>query len=147
MRGDSAELICLRVVLTFALCHNETVTSNCWRERHGLAQERRDFRGQWAGRRKGNRSSPKEWRVSVYTPHVRYSEAINQSNYSHFEGCKVVALLRDPEKLPEDLRGQVTVIQGDVTNQDDVMKTVAGQDAVIVTLGTRNDLSEQLNLT
>ncbi|XP_021917133.1 flavin reductase (NADPH) isoform X2 [Zootermopsis nevadensis] len=56
-------------------------------------------------------------------------------------GLHIKALLRDPSKLPEHLRSNIEIIQGDVTNITDVQQTVEGQDAVIVTLGTRNDLS------
>lgn len=52
------------------------------------------------------------------------------------------ALVRDPSKLPEHLQSKIEVIQGDVTRDTDVQKTVEGQDAVLVTLGTRNDLSK-----
>jgi putative NADH-flavin reductase len=48
--------------------------------------------------------------------------------------------VRDPSKLPDHLRSSIEVIQGDVTKVEDVQQTVEGQDAVIVTLGTRNDL-------
>lgn len=50
------------------------------------------------------------------------------------------ALVRDPSKVPEHLRRNIEVIQGDVTKVEDVQQTVEGQDAVLVTLGTRNDL-------
>jgi uncharacterized protein YbjT (DUF2867 family) len=56
----------------------------------------------------------------------------------------VKALLRDPSKLPEHLRSNVEVVQGDVTSDADVLQTVEGQDAVVVTLGTRNDLGKLL---
>jgi hypothetical protein len=52
----------------------------------------------------------------------------------------VKALVRDPSKVPEHLRRNIEVIQGDVTKVEDVQQTVEGQDAVLVTLGTRNDL-------
>jgi len=51
-------------------------------------------------------------------------------------------LVRDPSKLPEHLQNHIEIIQGDVTNSADVQQTVAGQDAVVVTLGTRNDLGK-----
>ncbi|XP_066993982.1 flavin reductase (NADPH) [Anabrus simplex] len=57
------------------------------------------------------------------------------------QGYKVRALLRDPSKMPNDMREQIEVINGDVTNESDVKKAVEGQDAVVVTLGTRNDLA------
>ena len=55
-------------------------------------------------------------------------------------GLEVRALLRDPTRLPETYRGKVEIIQGTVTVESDVEKTVEGRDAVVVTLGTRNDL-------
>ncbi|XP_063231544.1 flavin reductase (NADPH) [Bacillus rossius redtenbacheri] len=57
------------------------------------------------------------------------------------QGFKVRALLRDPSKMPEELRTQVAIEQGDATKADDVKRTVEGSDAVVVALGTRNDLS------
>lgn len=56
------------------------------------------------------------------------------------KGLQVRALVRDPSKLPEHLQNHIEIIQGDVTNSADVQQTVEGQDAVVVTLGTRNDL-------
>lgn len=55
-------------------------------------------------------------------------------------GLQVKALVRDPSKLPDHLRSSIEVIQGDVTKAEDVQQTIEGQDAVLVTLGTRNDL-------
>lgn len=57
-------------------------------------------------------------------------------------GLKVQALLRDPSKLPKEYEGKISVVQGDVLVLDDVKKTLEGQDAVIVVLGTRNCLSK-----
>ncbi len=37
-------------------------------------------------------------------------------------------------------------MEGDVTNSEDVKSAIEGQDAVIVTLGTRNDLGERRKL-
>lgn len=51
-------------------------------------------------------------------------------------------MVRDPSKLPEHLQSHIEIIQGDVTNSADVQQTVEGQDAVVVTLGTRNDLGK-----
>lgn len=50
-------------------------------------------------------------------------------------------LVRDPAKLPADHK-VARVVVGDVLNKDDVKKTLEGQDAVIIILGTRNDLSK-----
>lgn len=51
-------------------------------------------------------------------------------------------MVRDPSKLPELLQSHVEIIQGDVTNSADVQRTVEGQDAVVVILGTRDDLGK-----
>ncbi|XP_039282870.1 flavin reductase (NADPH) [Nilaparvata lugens] len=56
-------------------------------------------------------------------------------------GLKIKLLVRDPAKIPENYKDKVEFVVGDVTNQDDVNKTVEGQDGVIVVLGTRNDLN------
>lgn len=55
-------------------------------------------------------------------------------------GYNVTVLVRDPSRLPEDHKASRVVV-GDVLNKDDVKKTMEGQDAVIIILGTRNDLS------
>ena len=51
----------------------------------------------------------------------------------------MTAFVRDPSKLTGDLKVS-KVITGDVTNSSDVDKAVAGQDGVVIVLGTRNDL-------
>uniref|UniRef100_A0A673C1D8 NAD(P)-binding domain-containing protein n=1 Tax=Sphaeramia orbicularis TaxID=375764 RepID=A0A673C1D8_9TELE len=56
-------------------------------------------------------------------------------------GYNVTVLVRDPSRLPEDHKASRVVV-GDVLNKDDVKKTMEGQDAVIIILGTRNDLSK-----
>ncbi|KAJ8414600.1 hypothetical protein AAFF_G00038020 [Aldrovandia affinis] len=55
-------------------------------------------------------------------------------------GYSVTVLVRDPAKLPVDHKASKVVV-GDVLNKDDVKKAMEGQDAVIIILGTRNDLS------
>lgn len=55
-------------------------------------------------------------------------------------GLEVRALLRDPSRMPEELRDRVEVVTGDVLVKEDVDKVVEGRDAIVVTLGTRNDL-------
>lgn len=55
----------------------------------------------------------------------------------------MTVLVRDPAKLPEDHNASRVVV-GDVLNKEDVKKTMEGQDAVIIILGTRNDLSKSL---
>lgn len=54
----------------------------------------------------------------------------------------VRVFVRDKTKIPENLRNKVDIIIGDVTNDRDVSKAVASRDAVVVALGTRNDLSK-----
>jgi len=56
------------------------------------------------------------------------------------QGVQVTALVRDPSRLPVELASSITVVNGDSTIKDDVVKAIRGQDAVIVTLGTRHDL-------
>ncbi|KAL0972861.1 hypothetical protein UPYG_G00195630 [Umbra pygmaea] len=55
-------------------------------------------------------------------------------------GYNVTVLVRDPARLPKDHKASRVVV-GDVLNKEDVKKTMEGQDAVIIILGTRNDLS------
>ncbi|XP_041849760.1 flavin reductase (NADPH)-like [Melanotaenia boesemani] len=55
-------------------------------------------------------------------------------------GYNVTVLVSDPAKLPPDHKA-ARVVAGDVLNKEDVKKTMEGQDAVIIILGTRNDLS------
>ncbi|XP_067875188.1 flavin reductase (NADPH) [Heterodontus francisci] len=55
-------------------------------------------------------------------------------------GHEVTVLVRDRARLPAECKG-VKVIVGDVLNKEDVQKAVKGQDAVIIILGTRNELS------
>lgn len=56
-------------------------------------------------------------------------------------GYNITVLVRDPSRLPADHKASRVVV-GDVLNKDDVRKTMEGQDAVIIILGTRNDLSK-----
>uniref|UniRef100_A0A3P8ZZZ5 NAD(P)-binding domain-containing protein n=1 Tax=Esox lucius TaxID=8010 RepID=A0A3P8ZZZ5_ESOLU len=55
-------------------------------------------------------------------------------------GYNVTVLVRDPARLPADHKASRVVV-GDVLNKDAVKNTMEGQDAVIIILGTRNDLS------
>ncbi|XP_030897369.1 flavin reductase (NADPH) [Leptonychotes weddellii] len=56
-------------------------------------------------------------------------------------GYEVTVLVRDASRLPPEVPKPAHVVVGDVLRAADVDKTVAGQDAIIVLLGTRNDLS------
>lgn len=58
----------------------------------------------------------------------------------------MTALVRDLTRLPEDIAPKINVINGNSTIKEDVVKAVEGQDAIIVTLGTRHDLSKQISL-
>ena len=49
--------------------------------------------------------------------------------------------MRDLTRLPVEMSSIITVVNGDSTVKDDVVKAIRGQDAVIVALGTRHDLS------
>ncbi|XP_036978622.1 flavin reductase (NADPH) [Acanthopagrus latus] len=55
-------------------------------------------------------------------------------------GYNVTVLVRDPARLPDDHKASRVVV-GDVLNKEDVKKTLEGQDAVIIILGTNNSLS------
>lgn len=59
---------------------------------------------------------------------------------SSLSGYEVTVLVRDPARLPAGK--SVKVIVGDVLRQETVDEAVQGQDAVVVVLGTRNDLGE-----
>lgn len=48
--------------------------------------------------------------------------------------------MRDPAKLSDHLRDSVEVVQGDVLNYTDVLNAIKNVTAVVVALGTRNDL-------
>uniref|UniRef100_A0A8C7FIM7 Biliverdin reductase B n=1 Tax=Oncorhynchus kisutch TaxID=8019 RepID=A0A8C7FIM7_ONCKI len=54
-------------------------------------------------------------------------------------GYNVTVLVRDPARLPAEHKA-CRVVVGDVLNKEDVKKTMEGQDAVIIILGTRSDL-------
>lgn len=66
----------------------------------------------------------------------------DEKNFFVCKGLEVRALLRDPSRMAESFRSRIEIIQGDVLVESDVEKTVEGRDAVVVTLGTRNDLSK-----
>ncbi|KAJ7990334.1 hypothetical protein DPEC_G00299220 [Dallia pectoralis] len=55
-------------------------------------------------------------------------------------GYNVTVLVRDPARLPADHKASRVVV-GDVLNKEAVKNTMEGQDAVIIVLGTRSDLS------
>ena len=61
-------------------------------------------------------------------------------NFSPSPGYSVTVLVREPARLPADHKASKVVV-GDVMKKEDVKKAMEGQDAVIIVLGTRNDLS------
>ncbi|XP_050297062.1 flavin reductase (NADPH) [Anthonomus grandis grandis] len=63
------------------------------------------------------------------------------------KGLKVKALVRDLTKVPENLKDKIEIVQGNVLNYPDVLKTLEGVKAVIVNLGTRNDLKATTDLS
>ncbi|KAG5872552.1 hypothetical protein JTB14_033971 [Gonioctena quinquepunctata] len=56
------------------------------------------------------------------------------------KGLNVRAFVRDPAKLPDNLRNSVEVVKGDVLEYKDVLNAIKNVTAVVVVLGTRNDL-------
>lgn len=56
-------------------------------------------------------------------------------------GYDVTVFIRDQAKLPDTLASRVSVKIGDILNADQVDDAVQGQDAVVIVIGTRNDLS------
>lgn len=63
------------------------------------------------------------------------------------KGYNVKVLVRDPSRLPDDIRSRLELIQGNVSNYADVYSTVKNSNAVIVTLGTRSDLKPTTELS
>lgn len=61
-------------------------------------------------------------------------------NHAVKKGMNVRVFVRDTTKIPEDIKDKVDAVVGDVTNINDVSKALIDRDAVIVALGTRNDL-------
>lgn len=57
------------------------------------------------------------------------------------------AFVRDPCKLPDHLRNSVEVVKGDVLNYTDVLNAIKNVTAVVVVLGTRNDLKPTTDLS
>ncbi|MBW2389884.1 MAG: NAD(P)H-binding protein, partial [Deltaproteobacteria bacterium] len=60
-------------------------------------------------------------------------------------GHEVVAFMRSPEKLPEELRGRVTVVQGDGLVEGDVARALdGGVEAVLFAIGIDKHSPEDL---
>lgn len=49
-------------------------------------------------------------------------------------------MVRDNKTIPESIKDSVDIVNGDVTKYDDVEKALKDQDAVVVVLGTRNNV-------
>lgn len=54
--------------------------------------------------------------------------------------------MKDENKVPMNLKDKIEIIIGDVTNKEQVSNAISNTDAVVVVLGTRNDLSKYLFL-
>ncbi|XP_060523311.1 flavin reductase (NADPH) [Cylas formicarius] len=63
------------------------------------------------------------------------------------KGLNVRAFVRDPNKLPDNLRDSVEVVKGDVLLYNDVLNAIRNTSAVVVALGTRDDLSPTKDLS
>lgn len=61
-------------------------------------------------------------------------------------GLNVKVFVRDENKVPMNLKNKIEIIIGDVTNKEQVSNAISNTDAVVVVLGTRNDLSKYLFL-
>ncbi|PBC33886.1 flavin reductase (NADPH) isoform X1 [Apis cerana] len=57
------------------------------------------------------------------------------------KGLNVKVFVRDENKVPMNLKNKIEIIIGDVTNKEQVSNAISNTDAVVVVLGTRNDLS------
>lgn len=65
------------------------------------------------------------------------------NGYTNFNsGANVRVFVRDETKIPTSLKDKVEIVVGDVTNTEEVSNAVSNRDAVVVALGTRNDLSK-----
>lgn len=62
-------------------------------------------------------------------------------------GLNVRAFVRDPCKLPDDLRNSVEVVKGNVLNYNEVLNAIKNVTAVVIVLGTRNDLKPTTELS
>nr|XP_023023249.1 flavin reductase (NADPH) [Leptinotarsa decemlineata] len=63
------------------------------------------------------------------------------------KGLNVRAFLRDPAKLPDHLRNSVEVVKGNVLEYKDVLNAIKNVTAVVVVLGTNNDLKATTDLS
>ncbi|KAJ0173454.1 hypothetical protein K1T71_010603 [Dendrolimus kikuchii] len=63
------------------------------------------------------------------------------------KGLTVRAFVRNPSKLPEDLKSKLEVFQGNVLEPDSVHEAVEGTDGVVITLGTGSKLDATSDLS
>ncbi|CAH2244841.1 flavin reductase (NADPH) [Pararge aegeria] len=56
------------------------------------------------------------------------------------KGLEVRAFVRDPSRLPDDIKDKVDVFQGDFLEPDSVMNAIEGTDGVVIAIGTRGSL-------
>lgn len=59
-------------------------------------------------------------------------------------GHEVTAFVRSPEKL--ERREELTVIQGQLDDADEIARAIAGADAIVSTLGTRVNAPDQVEI-
>lgn len=57
-------------------------------------------------------------------------------------GLNIRAFVRDENKVPTNLKDKIEIVVGDVTNAEQVSNAISNRDAVVVVLGTRNDLGK-----
>lgn len=57
-------------------------------------------------------------------------------------GLNIRAFVRDESKVPTNLKDKIEIVVGDVTNAEQVSNAISNRDAVVVVLGTRNDLGK-----
>lgn len=60
------------------------------------------------------------------------------------EGHEIVALVRDPAKLPQPRGSRVDVVTGDATNAEDLTKALTGSDIAISALGAGKDFKSDI---
>ncbi|CAH0728639.1 unnamed protein product, partial [Brenthis ino] len=56
------------------------------------------------------------------------------------KGLEVRAFVRDPSKVPDELKSKIEIFKGDVLEPDSVVNAVEGMDGVVIALGTRENL-------
>lgn len=59
-------------------------------------------------------------------------------------GHEVTVLVRDPDKLPQELRARVTVEVGDATRTADLRRALIGGETVISALGSGSDMKSDI---